>query len=86
MLPTFAELFPTEIRASGQGFTLSGGRGIGSVVPATVGLLSTTIPLGTAMGMCALCAYAVAFIAAILLPETSGTNLGARSETGAPST
>ncbi|MGI3779127.1 MAG: MFS transporter, partial [Janthinobacterium lividum] len=27
MLPTFSELFPTEVRASGQGFCLGGGRG-----------------------------------------------------------
>ncbi|WP_331298493.1 hypothetical protein [Methylobacterium oryzae] len=40
MLPTFAELFPTTIRASGQGFCLGGGRGFGSVVPATVGILA----------------------------------------------
>lgn len=77
MLPTFAELFPTNIRASGQGFCLGGGRGFGSVVPATVGLLATATPLGTAMGTCALVAYAVAFCAAIFLPETSGTDLQA---------
>jgi MFS family permease len=77
MLPTFAELYPTSIRASGQGFCLGGGRGFGSVVPATVGVLAATVPLGTAMGSCALCSYAVAFIAAALLPETSGTDLHA---------
>lgn len=81
MLPTFAELFPTSIRASGQGFCLGGGRGFGSVVPATVGLLASATPLGTAMGACALCAYGVAFCAAIFLPETSGTNLAAVTET-----
>jgi MFS family permease len=77
MLPTFAELFPTGIRASGQGFCLGGGRGFGSIVPATVGLLAAALPLGTAMGICALCAYAVAFCAAVILPETSGTDLHA---------
>lgn len=75
MLPTFAELFPTRIRANGQGFCLSGGRGFGSVVPSTVGLLAATHPLGLAMGSCALVSYAVAFFAAIALPETSGTDL-----------
>lgn len=77
MLPTFAELFPTSIRANGQGFCLGGGRGFGSVVPATVGLLAATLPLGTAMGACALCSYAVAFCAAIALPETIGADLHA---------
>ncbi len=75
MLPAFAELFPTSIRASGQGFCLGGGRGFGSIVPATVGLLTAAVPLGTAMGACALCAYAVAFCAAAALPETSGADL-----------
>ena len=79
MLPTFAELFPTSIRASGQGFCLSGGRGFGSVVPATVGIMAATLPLGTAMGSCALCSYAVAFLAAIALPETIGADLHAQS-------
>ncbi len=75
MLPTFAELFPTAIRASGQGFCLGGGRGFGSVVPAAVGVLAATAPLGPAMGTCALCAYALAFAAAVALPETSGLAL-----------
>ncbi|QEE39128.1 MULTISPECIES: MFS transporter [unclassified Methylobacterium] len=75
MLPTFAELFPTTIRASGQGFCLGGGRGFGSVVPATVGILAATVPLGTAMGICALCAYGTAFCAALFLPETAGADL-----------
>lgn len=75
MLPTFSELFPTEVRASGQGFCLSGGRGFGSVVPATVGILAASGPLGPAMGGCALMSYAVAFLAALLLPETIGADL-----------
>jgi hypothetical protein len=44
-------------------------------VPATVGILAATLPLGEAMGGCALCSYAVALVAALLLPETSGTDL-----------
>ena len=75
MLPTFAELFPTRIRASGQGFCLGGGRGFGSVVPATVGLLAASYPLGASMGACALASYGIALLAAFALPETSGTDL-----------
>ena len=75
MLPTFAELFPTRIRASGQGFCLGGGRGFGSVVPATVGLLAATYPLGASMGACALASYGIALLAAFALPETGGTDL-----------
>ena len=50
-----------------------------SVVPATVGIMAATLPLGTAMGSCALCSYAVAFLAAIALPETIGADLHAQS-------
>jgi len=74
MLPTFAELFPTDIRASGTGFCLNGGRGFGSVMPATVGVLAATLPLNHAMGMCALSAYAVALVSALFLPEKGGTD------------
>ncbi len=81
MLPTFAELFPTRIRANGQGFCLGGGRGFGSVVPAMVGVVASHHPLGLAMGGCALAAYTVAFIAAIALPETSGADLHGKAAT-----
>ena len=84
MLPTFAELFPTSIRASGQGFCLSGGRGFGSFVPASVGILAATLPLGEAMGLCALGAYAIAFCAALALPETGGSNLQRKDANAAP--
>lgn len=75
MLPSFSELFPTRIRATGQGFTLSGGRGCGAVVPGMVGILAATMPLGKAMGICALSSYGVALIAAYLLRETKGSDL-----------
>jgi MFS family permease len=80
MLPSFSELFPTRIRASGQGFSLSGGRGFGAVVPAMVGVLAATKPLGQAMGVCALSAYAVALVAAYLLRETKGVDLRAEAK------
>jgi MFS family permease len=82
MLPTFAELFPTKIRASGQGFCLGGGRGFGSIVPASAGLLSATHPLGFAMGTCALVSYGVAFLAAMALPETIGADLHGSGPSG----
>lgn len=75
MLPTFAELFSTEIRASGTGFCITGGRGVGSISTTVVGNLATTIPLGHAMGICTLSAFAVAVLAAIFLPKRTGTSL-----------
>ena len=75
MLPSFSELFPTRIRANGQGFSLSGGRGFGSIVPAMVGILAARMSLGKAMGICAITSYGVALVAAYLLRETKGADL-----------
>ncbi|MCJ2126976.1 MFS transporter [Methylobacterium sp. J-077] len=80
MTPTFAELFETAVRGGAQGLCLGGGRGFGSMMPALVGLIAATAPLGTAMGLCALSAYAVAFAATLALPETTGVELGSISE------
>jgi MFS family permease len=75
LMPTFSELFPTNIRANGAGFALSLGRGLGSVVPATVGVLSTRMHLGDAMALCAIFGYAAAFCASLILPEQRGIDL-----------
>jgi MFS family permease len=71
----FTELFPTRVRGSGQGFAYNFGRGIGALFPSLVGYLSTTMPLGQAIGIFAAAAYAVLFLAALLLPETKGREL-----------
>jgi len=75
MLPAYAEIFPTHARGHGQGFCLSVGRGLGSLVPTAVGVLAKTIPLGRAMGLCAIGSYVVAMIATSFFPETVGKNL-----------
>ncbi|WP_076866248.1 MFS transporter [Bradyrhizobium mercantei] len=84
LMPTFAELFPTNIRANGAGFALSAGRGLGSIVPATVGILSTRMHLGDAMAICAICGYTAAFCAAVLLPEQQGIDLRTMAAGSAP--
>ncbi len=71
----FTELFPTRIRGSGQGFAYNFGRGIGALFPSLVGYLGTTLPLGEAIGIFAASAYALMFLAAVLLPETRGREL-----------
>jgi MFS family permease len=71
-----SELFPNEIRGSGQGFCYNFGRGIGATFPATVGFLSDTqLSLATAIGACAGTAYALVVVTALLLPETRGRDL-----------
>lgn len=71
----FAELFPTKVRATGQGFSYNTGRAIGSLVPAVVGIVAVSMGLGQAMGLCAAFAYLFVLIASALLPETSGSEL-----------
>jgi len=67
---TFAELFPTYIRATGQGFSYNLGRGVGSLMPAVVGLAGATVALNQAIAVCALFSYSLVLIAVALLPET----------------
>jgi len=71
----FTELFPSRVRGSGQGFAYNFGRGIGALFPALVGFLSTSMPLGRAIGIFAGSAFVVVIIAVSLLPETRGKQL-----------
>ncbi len=66
------ELFPSRVRATGQGFAYNFGRGIGALFPTLVGYLSATMSLGPAIGTFAGAAYALVIVAALLLPETKG--------------
>jgi MFS family permease len=72
-----AELFPNELRGSGQGFCYNFGRGVGATFPALVGVLSDRmhLSLGSAIGVCAAAAYAIVVIVAFCLPETRGRDL-----------
>ncbi len=75
MGPVLTELFPTTVRGAGQGFCYNFGRGIGAFFPTLVGVLSASVPLGTAIGIFAAVAYAIVIVAAVLLPETRGREL-----------
>lgn len=75
LLPTFVELFKTDIRASGTGFCITGGRGFGSIATTAVGMLAIVMPLGQAMGVSTLCAFGLVIVGAIFLPERSGVDL-----------
>lgn len=66
------ELFPTRIRGSAQGFCYNAGRGTGALFPTLVGFLSARMPLAQAIAVFAVCAYALLFAGALLLPETRG--------------
>jgi hypothetical protein len=66
------ELFPTRLRGSGQGFCYNCGRGIGALFPFLVGWLSSATSLAKAIGIFAVAAYSLFFLAAFALPETRG--------------
>jgi MFS family permease len=68
----FAELFPGEVRCSGQGFCYSTGRAIGAACPALIGAWSTHISLGQSIAAFTAAAYALVVISAWALPETRG--------------
>jgi MFS family permease len=72
-----AELYPTRLRGSGQGFTYNFGRGVGALFPTLVGYLSIIMPLGNAMALFAVVAYLIFFLTAFALPETRGRVLHA---------
>ena len=67
-----AELYPSAVRGSGQGFTYSVGRGIGGLCPSVIGLLSTRFPLGDAIAGFTVAAYALVIVSALAIPETRG--------------
>lgn len=67
-----SELFPSRMRGSGQGFCYNFGRALGATGPPLVGYLSSTMPLGQAIGVMAGSAYLVVIMAALSLPETRG--------------
>jgi len=73
--PFLTELFPTQVRATGQGFSYNFGRAIGAFFPAFVGFLAASLPLGQAIGIFTVAAYALLILAAYGLPETRGTEL-----------
>jgi MFS family permease len=67
-----SELYPSEVRGSGAGFSYSIGRGIGGLCPLLIGTLSSRVSLGNAICGCALAAYGLVVASAWALPETRG--------------
>jgi MFS family permease len=75
MGPLFTELFPHELRGSGQGFCYNSGRAAAAALPPLVGIASAHMPLGEAIGLFAGAAYALVIVAVLQLPETRGLAL-----------
>jgi len=80
MGPVLTEMYPTELRAAGQGFCYNSGRGVAAIFPAVVGLAASSLGLGYAIGLFAAGAYGLVLIAALLLPETKGQELSSYAD------
>jgi MFS family permease len=69
-----AELYPTQIRATAQGFTYNIGRVASAVAPFAVGTLSQSRGFSAALSICSV-AFVLAAVFWIWIPETHGREL-----------
>jgi MFS family permease len=74
MGPVTAEIYPTPIRASAQGFIYNVGRGGGALAPLAVGSMATTGGFGLAFAVTGI-AFAFSAFMWIFIPETKGKEL-----------
>ncbi len=72
MGPFMTELYPTNIRGTGQGFCYNAGRAIGSVFMTAIGFAAAIMPLGTAIALFSTLAHGLMIVMLLLLPETRG--------------
>ncbi len=73
--PYFTELFPTEVRGTGQAFAYNFGRAGSAFFIMLVPLVALSTTLSTAMLIVAVTGVAILVLATILLPETAGREL-----------
>jgi MFS family permease len=73
-----AELFPTAVRATGQGLTYNAGRGLGALAPFTIGALATLPRVGIGSALAVTSAFFLLGAALLYtLPDTAGRELEA---------
>ena len=71
-----AELFPTAVRATGQGTSYNAGRMAGALAPFTIGALATMPGIGIGLALAATSAFfALAALLVFTLPDRSGEPL-----------
>ena len=73
--PYFTELFPTEVRATGQAFAYNFGRASSALFIQGVAMLTAYMPLSSGMVIMACIAQSCAIVATLFLPETAGHRL-----------
>jgi MFS family permease len=77
-----AELYPTSVRGSGQGFCYNAGRAFGALFPFLIGALADPNHLGASIGLFAAVAYGLLVATLLTFPETAGRNLDHASSKG----
>ena len=82
MGPFMTELYPTEIRGTGQGFCYNAGRAAGSLFPTMVGYLSQVQSLGISIAICSATAFGLMIVTLLLLPQTHGRSLATFGDRG----
>jgi MFS family permease len=71
-----AELFPTAVRATGQGFTYNAGRALSAAAPYTIGLLAKQPGIGIGLALALTSAFfLLGAVLIVTLPDTSGRRL-----------
>ncbi len=74
--PFLSELFPTSVRASGQGLGYNSGRLLGALAPYVIGALAAVQGIGIASALLLTSAFYVAAAALVFaFPDTSGIRL-----------
>ncbi|GAB7537561.1 MFS transporter [Burkholderia sp. 22PA0099] len=71
----FNELYPQGVRGTGVGFCYNFGRIVSAGFPVLIGHMSSSMSLGSALGIDAGVAYGLVVIAALMLPETRGRRI-----------
>ncbi|MGH3992906.1 MAG: MFS transporter, partial [Pseudonocardiaceae bacterium] len=74
-----AELFPTDMRAAGQGLAYNAGRGLAALGPGFIGITADSIGLGASIVIVGSVACTLAITCVWLLPETRGKEIIERS-------
>jgi hypothetical protein len=76
--PFLSELFPTAVRASGQGLGYNSGRLLGALAPYVIGALAAVPGIGIASALMLTSAfYVAAGLLVFAFPDTSGRALEA---------
>ena len=73
--PLFAELYPTTVRATAQGFIYNTGRATSALAPAMVGFLAGNYGVASALGMTSAFFVLAALLVAVFVKETKGVEL-----------